>query len=143
MLVVDDEPDILTTVKAYLERSLPDVQVLTAPSGPEALTLLEQEPVDLVMADYRMPGMDGLELLTRIRTRHPGVLRFMFTAYPDVELAMRAANEGKVLRFFTKPLEPAQVRDTIIEVLRDRRREMLRQDSFQRAMRLLERVEKK
>lgn len=106
ILVVDDEPDILTSLKDVLLAHLGDVKVLTAPSGKAALPLVKKEDIDLVIADYRMPGMDGLEFLTKCRELAPHVPRILITAYPELDAAVRAINEAQIQNFLTKPLMP-------------------------------------
>ncbi|MCA1811798.1 MAG: response regulator, partial [Halobacteriales archaeon] len=81
MLAVDDEPDILEGFAMLLEENL-RVHVVTATSGAEGLKILEHTPVDLVISDYRMPGMDGCAFLERAHRLAPGVPLVMVTAYP-------------------------------------------------------------
>ena len=106
ILVVDDEPDILLSLKDVLEAHLTNVTVHTAASGLAALPILDREKVDLVIADYRMPGMDGLEFLTRCRQKAPDVPRILITAYPELDAAVRAINEAQIQNFLTKPILP-------------------------------------
>jgi CheY-like chemotaxis protein len=120
VLVVDDELDVLHSVKAVLEMSLPGVHVEAVSTGEEALACLARAPPDLIMSDYRMPGMDGLELLARARAMVPTVPRVLITAYPEVSVALRAINEVGVAAFLTKPFEPAKVVDMVRVVLASR-----------------------
>lgn len=113
ILVVDDEPDILESLKDLLEAHLPGVRVLTAINGKQGLEYLRKEPVDLVVADYRMPGMDGLEFLTRCRKELPNVPRILITAFPELDAAMRAINEAAIQNFLTKPLQPETLMSAI------------------------------
>ena len=106
ILVVDDEPDILMSLKDVLEAHLGQAKVLTAPSGVAALPLLDGEKLDLIIADYRMPGMDGLEFLTKCRQKAPDVPRILITAYPELDAAVRAINEAQIQNFLTKPILP-------------------------------------
>jgi len=106
ILVVDDEPDIVESLKDLLEAHLGSVKVLTASSGKAGLAMLKKEPVDLVISDYRMPAMDGLEFLTKCRELSPSTPRILITAYPELNAAVRAINEAQIQNFLTKPLVP-------------------------------------
>jgi CheY-like chemotaxis protein len=129
ILLVDDEPDICESLKEILEATLPGVRVLTTNGGREALELLGRERVDLIIADYKMPGMDGLEFLREAQRRQPKVPRIMITAYPDLELAIKAINEAGVHRFVRKPIEP-EISDYVRVVLLERQHGGLWDKSF-------------
>lgn len=103
LLVVDDEADFLRLLKRSLSKDL-GCEVLTASSGESALQILEDEPVDVVLVDMKMPGMDGLEVLDRLRTMHPWVTAVMMTAHGCVELAVQAMRQG-AYDFITKPFD--------------------------------------
>jgi CheY-like chemotaxis protein len=109
ILLVDDEPDILESVKSLLERSIPGVRVLTATSGPKGLEVLARDELDLIISDFRMPGMDGIEFLQQCRRRKPAVARVMLTAFGSEELARRAVTEAFVHAFLSKGAEPDQL----------------------------------
>ena len=103
ILVVDDEPDMLQLLKRSLE---PDLQcrVVAEPSAEAALQRLSRQMFDLVLADIKMPGMDGLALLQRIRRDHPSLTVVMMTAYGQIDLAVEAMRSG-AYDFITKPFE--------------------------------------
>jgi response regulator RpfG family c-di-GMP phosphodiesterase len=78
-------------------------RVLVAESGPAGLAILEQEPVDLVISDMRMPEMDGALFLEQVRTRWPDTVRLLLTGYSDVQSILAAINRGEIHRYITKP----------------------------------------
>jgi len=103
VLMVDDEPMVLDGYRRALHGFC---NLHTITSGVEALELIEQEgPFAVIIADMRMPGMNGLELLTEVAARHPLTTRIMLTGNSDQETASNAVNQGQVYKFFTKPCE--------------------------------------
>lgn len=118
VLIVDDEPDVLDTLKDLVEQSLPGTKVLTAATGREGIELLDGERVDLVMSDFKMPGMDGIEFLVQARRIRPEVPRIMITAFGDKELAQRAVLEAVVDEFLAKKMEPGELADKVEALLR-------------------------
>lgn len=139
ILVVDDEEDIRDSLKALLESSLDNVDVLVAASGSEALATMRASPVDLVISDYKMPGMNGLELLAAIGKGSPQVPRILVTAFPDLEIAIRAINEAGIENFFTKPFDPDQVVNVARGLLFEQRAQEMRNRSFARSLDLMRR----
>jgi DNA-binding NtrC family response regulator len=112
VLLVDDEPEILFSLKGLLRR---DFELFTAESGEEALKILEEHPIHVVVTDQRMPGMTGVELMGRVRTEHPEAIRIVFTGYADIKAVIDAINNGGLFRYITKPWDP----DDLIETLHD------------------------
>jgi two-component system sensor histidine kinase/response regulator len=116
VLAVDDEPGNLEVLEALLED---DWDVYTAASGHEALELLSREgAMDLVIADQRMPGMTGIELLGEVARRHPATIRMVLTGFTDVEPMLAAANLGLVYRFLFKPFDPMEMRAIVTDAMR-------------------------
>jgi DNA-binding NtrC family response regulator len=103
ILIVDDEPDMLHLLKRSLEPDL-NCDVQTAVSGEIALQLLAEKSFDLILADIRMPGMDGIELLHLIKHEYPQQTVIMMTAYGQIDLAVEAMRSG-AYDFITKPFE--------------------------------------
>ena len=101
LLLVDDEKMILRALERVFSDG--DLRVLTAMSGDEALALLAENSISVVVSDNRMPGMMGTELLTRIKEISPDTGRIMLTGTADVATAMEAINEGSVFKFLVKP----------------------------------------
>src|SRR3954464_10846489 len=87
VLVVDDEPDVVKSVKDLLRL---DYKVLGATSASEAIKLLKNEVVHIVMTDQRMPEMTGVEFLSQVRGEHPEAIRLLFTGYADIKAVIDA-----------------------------------------------------
>jgi response regulator RpfG family c-di-GMP phosphodiesterase len=117
-LIVDDEPR-LRQVLVHLMRN-DGFTCLEAGNGEEALAHLEQQPMTLVMSDLRMPKMDGLELLRRIRGRWPDTAVVMITAVADVEVAVSCLAIG-AMDYLTKPFHLEEVRARVAQALEKRR----------------------
>ncbi|GJQ49795.1 MAG: response regulator [Planctomycetia bacterium] len=103
ILIVDDEKNILATLKRILEEEKEGYRVFFADSGIKGLEILKCENIHLIITNYRMPGMDGLQVLKRATMLSPDAVKFMLTGYADLDVVMKAKNEGGVYRFFTKP----------------------------------------
>ncbi|CAG0971865.1 Transcriptional regulatory protein ZraR [Gammaproteobacteria bacterium] len=103
ILIVDDEQDMLDLLKRSLEPDL-DCQVVTATSGEDALKRLSTGAFDLVLADIKMPGMDGLELLEIVKRNNPQQTVVMMTAFGQIDTAVNAMRSG-AYDFITKPFE--------------------------------------
>ena len=101
VLLVDDEESILNSLRRLL-RSQP-YNVLLATSGAQALEILAQQPIDLVMSDARMPNMDGATLLAYVHLHYPHTIRIMLTGYADPSAIIKAINEGQIHRYISKP----------------------------------------
>ncbi|EJN22464.1 response regulator containing a CheY-like receiver domain and an HD-GYP domain [Pseudomonas sp. GM79] len=101
LLLVDDEESILNSLRRLL-RGQP-YEVLLATSGAQALEIMAQQPIDLVMSDARMPNMDGATLLAHVHQRYPDTLRIMLTGYADPSVIIKAINGGQIHRYISKP----------------------------------------
>ena len=110
ILAVDDERENLNLLSRILEDRH---RVLLAPDGQTALDLLSRHDVHLVLADQRMPGMSGVELLEETRARHPDCVRLLITAYPDIDVAVDAINRSGVRGFISKPYTPAELQAVV------------------------------
>jgi two-component system response regulator HupR/HoxA len=107
VLVVDDEVRVLDALEAILAE---EFRVLRAIGGEEALALLAAEPaVAVIITDYRMPAMTGVELLRRSQELAPDAVRIVLTAYTDVDSLMDAINTGRIYHFVAKPWDPKEL----------------------------------
>ena len=115
VLVVDDEPFILNAMKRVFRGK--GYELVTAESGPAALELLENEPVDLVISDMRMPEMDGVQFLEQVVARWPACKRLVLTGYVDVALTIAAINGGKIWGYIAKPWNDEELLITVQQAL--------------------------
>ncbi len=117
VLVVDDEEDMLWMLQRNLNKGMPDVEILSAGSGEEALAVLSDKSVELVITDINMPGMSGLDLLIEINNRYPATGVVIMTAYPSSAYEREAMMSGS-LRFIEKPFDIKDMRAVIKDVLK-------------------------
>jgi response regulator RpfG family c-di-GMP phosphodiesterase len=117
-LVVDDEPRLRQALARLMEGD--GFTCFQAGSGQEALAVLEHEPVALVLSDLRMPGMDGAELLRRMRALHPDIAVIMLTAVAEAEAAVHCLSLG-AMDYLTKPFSYEEVRARATQALEKRR----------------------
>ncbi|MBN2685322.1 MAG: response regulator [Pontiellaceae bacterium] len=128
ILLVDDERTMLLAVTKML-RPL-GYTIHAATSGAEGLKILEQEPIDLVISDMRMPAMDGAAFLAEVSACRPDVVCMLMTAYTEIELTAKAINKGRIFAYFSKPLDRGKLRDGVEQGLAFRRKTLeLRRNS--------------
>lgn len=117
ILIVDDERDTCETLRQFLELAVPGVRIVTAGSGEEGLGVLASSKVALILTDYRMPGMNGLEFLEKAKEVCPLAQRILLTAFPDMGLALQALRDQRVVQVFRKPFDPEEVREVVAGLL--------------------------
>lgn len=111
LLLVDDEPSILAALRRLLRH---DGYAILACADPlEALAVLAEQPVDVILTDQRMPGMSGVEFLRRVKEAYPDTVRIVLSGYTDLQFVTDAINEGAVYKFLTKPWDDEQLREQI------------------------------
>ena len=110
ILVVDDEQDNLDAFRFNFRKTF---DILTAGGGAEALDILAQREVAVVVTDQRMPKMTGIELLREVRARQPDAVGIILTAFTDVDVLIEAINLGQVYRYITKPWDAKEVRGVL------------------------------
>ncbi|MDP8222541.1 MAG: diguanylate cyclase [Candidatus Lernaella stagnicola] len=114
ILIVDDEEENLDLLAASLRRGN---KIFKASTAEQALELMQTKEIHLVITDQKMPGMKGTELLAILQESHPYVGRILVTGFGDLEVAIDAINRGKVHRFATKPWDPDDIKQMVIEEL--------------------------
>ena len=117
ILVADDEPNLRRVLRAQLERD--GWEVTTAEDGDAAWRALEDHPVDLVISDLRMPGLDGMALLERMVRDYPNVPMIMITAHGTVDTAVEALKLG-AFDYVTKPFDRDELKNVIDKAARTR-----------------------
>jgi EAL domain-containing protein (putative c-di-GMP-specific phosphodiesterase class I)/CheY-like chemotaxis protein len=101
LLLVDDEPNVLNALRRLLRRE--GYRILTAGSGSEALELLALQPVQVIVSDQRMPGMSGVEFLSKVKELYPETVRMSLSGYSEISTVTDAINKGAIWKYITKP----------------------------------------
>lgn len=114
VLVVDDQYGIRLLLKEVFSKD--DLHMFQAANGKQALEIIQTEKPDLILLDMKMPGMDGLELLRRVRQMDTNVKVIMMTAYGELEMVAEAFRLG-ALTHFTKPFDIEELRTEVIKHL--------------------------
>ncbi len=115
ILLIDDEVNVLRALQRLFEGE--DCIILTAENAAEGLKILEQAPVDLIISDHRMPGMSGLEFFEKTLPQYPDVIRIILTGQAELEMAIKAINNGCVYKFILKPWNNYDLKITVKRAL--------------------------
>ncbi len=111
LLLVDDEPGIVKALTRVFRQE--NYDVVAAGSGQEGLLRLAEGPVQLVISDFMMPGMNGAEFLREVKNRFPDTIRIMLTGHANTDAVMGAINDGAVYKFILKPWNDDDLRVTV------------------------------
>jgi len=114
ILYVDDEESNLRIFKMTFKR---EYEVFTAISGLEAIEILKQHPIQLIVTDQKMPEMTGTEFLEKTLPDHPDVIRIILTGFSDIEAIVRAVNKANIYKYVTKPWNREDFKIIIDEAL--------------------------
>jgi DNA-binding NtrC family response regulator len=110
LLFVDDEQRVLNSMRIMFRRQF---DLFLASHGAEALDIVRNKDIDVIVADHRMPKMTGVEVLSKVRALSPRTVRILLTGYADLDAVEGSINDSEVFRFLTKPCAPQQLRETI------------------------------
>lgn len=110
LLIVDDQPGIRLLLEELFKKE--NYQTTSAQNGGEALQFIADDEPDCVLLDMKMPGIDGIEVLKRIKEDKPNIPVIMMTAYGELELTEKALGLGAE-KYFTKPFDIFEVRDAV------------------------------
>ncbi|MCD9187044.1 MAG: HDOD domain-containing protein [Pyrinomonadaceae bacterium] len=114
ILFVDDEPKILQGLQRMLRPMRDEWQMWFANSGEESLGLLEEQNIEVVVSDMRMPRMDGAQLLTEVRSKYPQIIRIILSGYSEKEMVMKSV--GAAHQYLSKPCDAEILKHTIESV---------------------------
>jgi len=115
VLFVDDEKNILNALRRLFRRSA--FEALFSETAEEACKILRERPVDVIVSDYRMPGMNGVEFLAQAREEYPHTIGILLTGYAELPVVMGAVNKGQVYKFVAKPWKDEELRVLITQAL--------------------------
>lgn len=101
LLLVDDEINILTSLNRIFRKE--KYKIFLATSGQEALDILDKNPVQVIISDFKMPHMNGADLLKEVRKRHPRIVRLMLSGYANFDVIEEIVNDKTVYKFISKP----------------------------------------
>ncbi|MEK6975749.1 MAG: response regulator [Candidatus Thermoplasmatota archaeon] len=120
IVIVDDDVDVLLTLSDYFRAAIPNARIFPAESGPAALEFIRENPPDLVVTDWRMPGLTGLELADILNESPRPPATILMTARPSVGLAYQATTVHGVSAIFSKPFDAAVMVSTALDLIERR-----------------------
>ncbi len=133
ILFVDDEASVVAGIVRQFRKQF---NIVPAGGGQEGLDLLKSEgPFAVVVSDFRMPVMDGIEFLAKVREASPDSVRVMLTGQADADTSINAVNEGYIFRFLSKPCPPETLTKTLVAAIEQYRLITAERDLLQRTLR--------
>ena len=130
IIFVDDEPNVLISIRRMLHNMRKEWDMQFAEGGLEALSILAQEPFDVIVTDMRMPGMDGAQLLTEVKQNYPHMVRVVLSGHSDKEMIFKSV--GSAHQYLSKPCDADNLKSTISRACA--RRELLAQESLKKVV---------
>jgi serine/threonine-protein kinase len=112
VLFVDDEERIVNLLRVMFR---PTCEVFTATCGKEALKIIREQHIHVIVSDQRMPEMLGIELLDKVRAHSPDTMRILLTGYSDLSAIVGSVNDGEVFRFISKPWDQDEIKSIVAE----------------------------
>jgi response regulator RpfG family c-di-GMP phosphodiesterase len=110
VLYLDDELDNLASFKANFRR---EFKVFTASNVEAAMEILKNNDIQVAVSDHNMPGTSGMDFFQTLTLTSPDIIRILITGYSNIEIVIDAINRGQVYRYFSKPMNPAEIKSTI------------------------------
>jgi response regulator RpfG family c-di-GMP phosphodiesterase len=112
VLYLDDEEHNLTAFRAAFRRDF-QVHVTTVPS--EAVRMLREHPIEVVISDQKMPDISGVEFFEMIMADHPDPVRMLLTGHADIDAVIDAINKGRIYKYISKPWNEAELKRLVVE----------------------------
>ncbi|MDM8538294.1 response regulator, partial [Desulfobacterales bacterium HSG17] len=107
LLIVDDEQKIISALKRVLRKE--SFECFFAMSGEDALSIIKNNEIHVILSDLDMPGMDGMALLKKVKKNYPDIIRLILSGRSDSQTVLNAVNDGNILRYITKPWNAKEV----------------------------------
>jgi DNA-binding NtrC family response regulator len=143
LLFVDDEVNVLNAIRRTLRKE--PYRIFFAQEPEEAMEVLRDNEIDIVVSDHLMPAMDGLTFLKLVKSEYPHIIRIILTGHADLQLAIAAINEGEVFRLLTKPWNDIELRVTlknICDYLELRRENLVLHGTVKRQRTFIDKMER-
>lgn len=118
IMLVDDEPNVLRALERLLSKPQREIECFTDPQ--QALQRAYTATFDLILSDYRMPRMDGVELLIKLKEMQPDLIRLIISGHNDLDAILSAINKAEIYRFITKPWDNFELEMTVENALMHR-----------------------
>jgi len=112
LLIIDDEPEVIKSLTRLFRR---DYNIFSTTNAEEGLKIMDNENIQVIVSDQRMPGITGVEFFSKIRVKYPDAVKLILTGYSDIEAVKDAINKGQVFRYITKPWDPYELENVIKE----------------------------
>lgn len=119
ILLVDDDPKVINSLKRILNKR--EYRLLSATTSKDAIHILQNNKIDLLICDQKMPGILGIEILKYSKTIQPDMIRILITGYSDIDVITQAINEGSIFYYFAKPWNNKEVISVVEKALEYKR----------------------
>lgn len=115
LLIVDDEPRVLSALnRVFMDEPF---DVCTAANAAEGLDMLEYKNINVIISDQQMPGMTGVEFLSKVKYRNPEIIRIILTGHADLNSAIQAINKGEIYKYILKPWNDVELRLIVLSAM--------------------------
>jgi signal transduction histidine kinase len=112
LLIIDDEEEILKALKRQFRD---EYDVFVARNADDGYRIMTETPIQVIISDQRMPGMNGSDFFSRVKTQFPDAVRLLLTGYADIQTVIDAINDGNIFRYVIKPWNPAELTTVVRE----------------------------